>query len=361
MSQVKSLYIHIPFCEKKCPYCDFTAFQGALHEEERYVKALVKEIGLYKKNRFETVYIGGGTPTLLSRESLKKIFSSFEFSENAEITIESNPGVSKEKLTFLKTLGINRISFGAQSFQDKLLKILGRAHTAEDIRNAVKWTREVGISNINLDLIYAIPTQTTKDIEDDLQEIAKILPTHISYYSLIWEEGTKFHFDLKKNMVEEVDDELEASWYFKIDEFFSTLGYGHYEISNFSQKGYESNHNQVYWRNEMYFGVGLGASGYIENKRYSNIKKLYPYYEMIEKLTYPREDVEILSNETIAQNKIMLGLRLIIEGAEVPKRYQKRLEALEKLGKIEKIGKNYRISKKYWYLSNQIIREIIFD
>lgn len=360
MQKVKSLYIHIPFCKKKCPYCDFTAYQGALHMEERYIESLVKELKLYGKNRFKTVYIGGGTPTLLSQDSLAKLFNALELEEDAEVSIEANPTISREMLEHLKNFGVNRISFGAQSFQESLLKVLGRDHTKKDIINAVTLAQSVGIENINLDLIYGAPNQTTQELLEDLEEVKRLNLPHLSFYSLIWEEGTQYYFELEKNRLTELDEDLEASWYFKIDEVLTHAGYQHYEISNFSKLGYESKHNSVYWSNDEYIGIGLGASGYVNNVRYTNLKHFYPYFHKISDGEFPILDSEELDEESVDFNHVMLGLRFLMKGCRVPKRYLSKCEQLLLEGKLEKIGANFRISKKYWYLSNQIIRKILY-
>ena len=273
MLKIYNSYIHIPFCEKKCNYCDFTSFRFSEDLNSKYLNYLLREIDIYKKKydldeKQNTIYFGGGTPSLLSIEELNRILSNFNYDEHTEITIELNPKtVDKKKLREYKKLGINRLSIGVQSFNDKFLKSLGRIHNSLEAEKIYNDARELGFENISLDLMFSLPTQTLKDLEKDLNKLFLLEPNHFSIYSLIWEEGTKFYQDLVAGKLKETDNELEADMYERIIELAQIKGYKHYEISNFSKQNFESKHNMAYWENRNYLGLGLSAAGYIGNIR----------------------------------------------------------------------------------------------
>ena len=211
---VDAIYIHVPFCVKKCDYCDFLSFQSNADERKRYVDFLIKEIRMYPKYKYDTVYFGGGTPSLLETEDIKRILSELDINENAEITLEANPKtVDLEKLKNLKSIGINRLSMGIQSFNEKFLKKLGRLHNSQEGIEAYKMAREVGFENISLDLMFSLPEQTLEEVEEDLKKLISLNPEHFSIYSLIWEPDTKFFEKLESGEYKETDNELEAQMY----------------------------------------------------------------------------------------------------------------------------------------------------
>ena len=265
---VDALYLHIPFCEKKCEYCDFCTFVNMSREYEKYTEALVKELKMYPEYEYDTVYFGGGTPSLLPVELLSYIMENIKYRKDGEITLELNPNdMSFEKLKELRKMGINRLSIGIQSFQDYVLKFIGRLHSGE---NAIKvfWdAREAGFDNISIDLMFGIPNQSLEDLKKDLETILLLSPENISIYSLIWEEGTVFWSKLQKGILSEMDQDLEAEMYEEIIDFLQRNGYIHYEISNFSKKGMGGVHNLKYWRNKEFIGAGLSAATYYKGKR----------------------------------------------------------------------------------------------
>ena len=269
------LYIHIPFCKKKCEYCDFSSYAGKenlINDQVKWLKYEIKEVGegnkLDYENRLDklaivkTIYIGGGTPSAIESEHISQIMDcvkeNYTLSDNVEITIEVNPGtVSKEKLLTYKNSGINRLSIGLQETHDNLLKELGRIHTYDDFLNTYNLAREVGFDNINVDLMLALPKQSMNDLEESLNRIIKINPEHISVYSLIIEEGTPFYDKYMSNKIILPEEEEERKMYWLAKRKLEEAGYIHYEISNFAKKGYESRHNLSCWNQEEYVGCGV--------------------------------------------------------------------------------------------------------
>ena len=269
------IYVHIPFCLKKCLYCDFCSFPEGKDKTERYAKELCRRIETAPEHSdriADTLYFGGGTPSLISPEIITKIVSQFNLSDNCEITFEMNPDDAKQDyLSELRTTGVNRISMGSQTFNDEVLKLIGRRHSAEDTIRAVEAAKEAGFNNISLDLIYGLPFA---NIKDDLNIISTLDLQHISTYGLKIEEGSYFYSHLPQNLP---DDDMQADMYLEINEFLGQRGYYRYEISNFAKKGYESKHNLNYWNNEEYYGFGAAAHGYVDGVRYSNFETLEEY------------------------------------------------------------------------------------
>ena len=273
-----SVYIHIPFCTSICSYCAFTKFYYDEKKVFKYLDTLEKEIKLnYKGELIKTIYIGGGTPSSLNINELKKLFDIikiFKLDKNLEFTIEVNPeNIDQEKLQLFKDNKVNRISMGVQSTNDKLLKFLGRNHDFNLVQEKINLIKNVGINNINVDLIYAIKDERLDDLKKDLDNILSLEVNHISTYSLMVEPHTLLNI----NKVSEIDEDLDYQMYKLICNKLKDNNFIHYEISNFSKKGYESRHNLVYWNNQHYYGFGLGASGYIDNIRYTTTTSLREY------------------------------------------------------------------------------------
>ncbi len=276
------IYIHIPFCEKKCNYCGFYSHQGAIADIDEYISLVVAEIeqkgrAYAAKREADTIFIGGGTPSVLKPEHIKKIFDAlyknFNVDSNAEITIEVNPNsISKEKLKIYKDCKINRLSIGAQSFDDILLKKLGRLHKENDTKSAFNLAREEGFKNINLDLMFGIPNQTTEAFEKTLDEAIKLNPEHISCYSLQIEQNTPFYEKYKYGKLSIPNDNMTEQMYMLAIDKLKNAGYAQYEISNFAKKGMECKHNLKYWQMEDFIGIGATACGYIDGYRYENDK-----------------------------------------------------------------------------------------
>ena len=272
----KSLYIHIPFCEHICPYCDFTKLFYFSKFSKPYLKALFKEIDSYHLKKMETIYIGGGTPTSLNNiefETLLKKVSNL-LKDGGEFTCEANvENLTPQKLSLMARYGVNRLSIGIQSTHDERLSQIGRFHTFEKAREVIQKARDAGFKNINVDLMYGFPGQTLDEVKDDVKNILSLNTEHVSIYSLIVESGTLFFL---KNIREQNSDE-SRQFYDTILSLMRDAGYERYEISNFSKPGYESRHNLVYWHNQEYYGVGLGASGYVNGVRYKNTPNLEKY------------------------------------------------------------------------------------
>ncbi len=361
---IDAIYIHIPFCTKKCGYCDFCTFINMSHEYEKYVQALIEEIKLHPPYKYDTVYFGGGTPSLFSYSQIYRIMENLNIKEGGEVTLEMNPeGMSRTKLEKLKKIGINRLSIGTQSFQDSLLKSLGREHTGEDAERIFKEARDAGFNNISIDLMFSIPDQTMEDLKRDLNKLIELSPENISIYSLIWEEGTVFWSKLQKGHLKETDEDFEAEMYEYIIDFLKENGYIHYEISNFSKKGLSGKHNTKYWKNKEFIGVGLSAASYYNQRRYSNTRIFSKYYESIRKKEHPIDEstLEIIDSEEKGKLEKMLGLRLIHEGIEYAP--DNVIETLLSKGLIEKVilegSPRIRLSRRGILLANEVFMEFI--
>lgn len=356
---VKAVYIHIPFCKSICSYCDFCKFFYKKEWINKYLDSLEKEIkDNYKGELIDNVYIGGGTPSSLSLDELERLFSitnTLNVNDEHEFTIEFNvEDISSEKLELCKKNKVNRISIGVESFNKKNLEFLGR-NTNVDIEEKILLTKEY-FDNINIDLIYALPNQTLKELEDDLDKYLKLDIPHISCYSLILEEHTKLH-----NMnIKPIDDELDLKMYELINK--KLINYNHYEISNYSKDGYESKLNLTYWNNEEYYGFGVGASGYINNIRYNNSKNIINYMKCI----YNKEREEV-SREDKMSYELILGFRKMkgINITEFKKKYNVDITSLYNIKEL--LDKEYLIinndyifiNNKYLYLSNEILVNFI--
>lgn len=292
------LYVHIPFCMKKCKYCDFLSFPAEQKTQEEYLKALIREICYYgprmQEYEVSTIYIGGGTPSwleeILIAQVMETIFASFTVREDAEISIECNPGtITKSKLEMYRAVGINRISFGLQSTYEDELELLGRIHTYDQFLRNYELARSVGYTNINIDLMSGLPYQNLDKYANSLKRVIRLKPEHISAYSLIIEPGTPFYETYKFDEVlqkagkkpEMLPEEDETYRMYKLTQYYlAEAGYEQYEISNFAKKGFACRHNIGYWTRENYLGLGLGAASLIENVRYSNTRDLHEYLDL---------------------------------------------------------------------------------
>ena len=278
-----ALYIHIPFCMQKCLYCDFPSFVGKEKYMTDYAVALAKEIDNIKDKRIKTIFIGGGTPTYLSIEGwaiIKESINRLEVCEDLEFTVEGNPGTfSREKLEFLKAMGVNRLSIGLQAFQDSLLKELGRIHTFEDFKQSFSLARELGFNNINIDLMFGLPSQTLEQWIETLENVTKLNPEHLSCYSLIVEEGTGFYKRFELGTLNLPDEDLEIRMYAETIEYLKNKGYMQYEISNFAKNGMTCKHNLIYWDLDEYIGCGAASHSYSDGFRYRNEENVEEYIE----------------------------------------------------------------------------------
>ena len=319
------IYIHIPFCKQKCFYCDFISYANQDKYFQKYVQALSKEINNFIDNNkieVQTIYIGGGTPSLIDAKYIEEILHIFEkrnlLKEAKEVTIEVNPGtVTEEKLRTYKNSGVNRLSIGLQSTEDKILKQIGRIHCYDDFLNTYKMAREVGFKNINVDLMIGLPNQKILDVKNSLEKIIKLEPeppNHISVYSLIVEENTPIEKMLESGELELPDEELERNMYWYVKNFLELNGYKHYEISNFAKLGNESKHNLDCWNQKEYVGFGVAAHSYIDDVRYGNIGNVEEYIKNCENGEFGKNKViDEVENDIFSKEKefMLIGLRKI--------------------------------------------------
>lgn len=318
------IYVHIPFCAKKCLYCDFISYENKGDLIEKYVNTLKQEIINYKndnKYKISTIYIGGGTPSFINSKYIVQIIETirnkFEIIKDAEITIEVNPGtLTEEKMYDYKNCGINRISIGLQSTDNNILKQIGRIHTYEQFIETYNSARKVGFENINIDLMLALPNQTLAILEDSVNKVTELNPEHISIYSLILEEGTPLYNLVENGKLNLLDDEMEREMYWTTKKKLEERGYKHYEISNFAKQGYESRHNTDCWKQKEYIGFGAAAHSYVNNTRYSNTEDLCKYITNIIEGTNTKTIHEVQNKEEQMKEYMILGLRKI-EGVQI--------------------------------------------
>ncbi|HPE14768.1 MAG TPA: radical SAM family heme chaperone HemW [Bacilli bacterium] len=350
-----SVYIHIPFCKKICSYCDFCKMYYNEKMVDDYLVALDQEIKKnYQNNEIRTIYIGGGTPSSLGIDELKKLFKIFKIFKMdylKEFSIECNiEDISEEKLKIFKANGINRLSIGVQSFDKRILKELNR-NSETDIVAKILLAKKY-FDNINIDLIYGLNSETLTDLQNDLNNFLHLDLPHISIYGLIKEE----HTILDVNKYIELDDDSFFEMYQQIDKTLKSAGYNHYEISNYAKEGYESIHNLTYWNNDEYYGFGLGASGFINNIRYDNTRSFNNYL----KGEYVLNKKEISLEENM-ENEMILGLRkqVGVTNKIFYKKYQKYIEDVFDVSKLEKTKTGYRLKESDIYISNSILIDFL--
>ena len=352
---MKGLYIHIPFCDHICTYCDFPKLYGDLALQDDYLEALLEELQMYRQKQgfdsLETVYLGGGTPTALSDAQLKRLLEELKKTINLpglkEFSIEANPeNLTAEKISLLLDYGINRVSLGVQTFDDGLLKIIGRTHSAASAETAVLMLKERGMPRINIDLIYGIPGQTLAQLDRDLEIVIRLGVDHVSAYSLILEKHTKMYLDYMNDRLDLADNEVEAQMFERVIETFKKSGFSHYEISNFT-KADPSYHNLLYWQNAGYIGAGLGAHGYIGNRRYSNTRSITSYIRNVRKGNLPMISEEELDLYQQVEEELFLGLRLLggVDLKKAGEKFRIDLGELYKKPLMELISGQYIIQK----------------
>lgn len=317
------VYVHIPFCKRKCEYCDFISYCNKDSLIESYVDALKKEINLQNiQSYIDTIYIGGGTPSYVESKYIKAIMKEIKkknIRKDAEITIEVNPGtVTEAKLKDYKECGINRLSIGLQSTKNELLKQIGRIHDYNKFLETYKLARRVGFKNINVDLMIGLPNQKIMDLKESLKEIIRLKPEHVSVYSLIVEEGTPIAQKIQSGELTLPNENEERNMYWYVKNTLELSGYNHYEISNFSKRGYESHHNMSCWNQCQYFGFGVGAHSYRDITRYSNIADINEYIKNIQKGNLSKNRIihEIQKESDTEKEYMLLGLRKI-EGVKI--------------------------------------------
>lgn len=389
-----SIYIHVPFCEKKCPYCDFNSFETTSVDEPEYVEAVSKELSLLLKKysnynfpkKLYTLYFGGGTPSTLSPKALESIIKSvgrsFKITKDTEITIEANPG-SSDILKFKDYLGIgiNRLSLGIQSFHDEELKTLGRIHNGFEAKKAIEAAIESGFENISLDLIFALPNQTTNNFMNNLDTALSFDVQHISLYGLTYEEGTAFYTDLKSGVLEELNDETYIDMYALAVSKLKAYGFDRYEISNFAREGFISKHNNNYWQRKDYLSLGPGAHSFLKDlgpapgsgpygTRWRNVKNYEKYLSLINSGDLSSmEFIEVLSQDDAFKEAVMLGLRTT-KGIEVDKieaqfghdlahQIEKASHELIKSDFLTKEDRTLKLTHKGFKLNDSIINKLL--
>lgn len=382
--QELGIYIHIPFCAKKCYYCDFVSYPNMEEKQKEYVEALKKEIKSYDLQNYNitTIYIGGGTPSYIESKYIVEVLEYIKSKlnanetkfENMEITIEVNPGtVTKEKLLDYKKVGINRLSIGLQSTNDRLLKQIGRIHKYQDFLQTYNLARNVGFTNINIDLMLGLPNQSIKDLKESIEKVISLQPEHISIYSLIVEEGTKLYKQIENGELHLPEEELERKMYWYTKSKLELAGYKHYEISNYAKPKRESKHNSNCWEQKQYIGIGASAHSYLDNIRYCNVSNLKEYISNMENVEADFEEKYIVNERQNLEDRknefMLLGLRKI-DGVSIAMfkekyvenpifRYRDSLEKLVNEGLVLIDGDMIKLTNKGLDLANIVWEEFI--
>lgn len=372
------LYVHVPYCVRKCAYCDFNSYAIGRQHTQPYVEALLAEFRLVQRwlgvtgaivPAFGTAYFGGGTPTTVPAAQLGSVLraltQAFPLAQNPEITVEANPGtIDRAYLEELRRAGFNRLSFGVQCLNDRLLKAIGRIHTAQEAVDGVRWAREAGFDNLSIDLIYALPGQTVADWRDTLERAMALQPDHISLYSLMVEPGTPFWRMLAKNRLNLPDEDAELEMDVLAQQVAEQHGYERYEVSNYAKPGFRSRHNQVYWHNGPYLGFGAGAASYWDGERRTNVRLPKAYIQRVAAGELPVEDAERLEPRRAAGEMVMLGLRLLDGldvrevrdrfGVDVLWEFREHVRRMSDLGLLEVRGTRLRLTEKGLPLANEV-------
>ncbi len=358
----RGLYLHIPFCSIKCFYCDFTAFSGQKKIVSRYLKALDQEASFFPNFNPDTLYIGGGTPSELSAEELRVLFkmirSRFPKADFKEATFEANPeSLNIEKIKILKDSGVNRISLGLQTLDDRLLKSIGRRHSSSDFLSVFSSLRETGNFSISVDLMFGLPEQKLEDHLRSLKQVLDLFPEHLSLYGLQVEDWTLF----SKRKIS-VDESLAREMFEGSIEILKTAGFVHYEVSNFALSGFESLHNRIYWRNGEYLGLGCGSASYLNGMRTMNEDRLVSYCAQIESGKRAIASSEKLEGIERLGEMAFLGLRML-EGYVPPPEsrqvFAPQWDSLISRGLIERRGEAFRLTQEGVFLANQVFMEFV--
>lgn len=370
-----SLYIHIPFCARKCRYCDFNSIVSESKTVDRYLHAIEKELSALKDRYvFSTVYIGGGTPSILSEVQLEKLLQSviryIPSSEIREYTVEANPGtLTVNKIGLLKEYLVNRISLGVQSFQDRQLQFLGRIHSSNDAKNAFDSLRKAGFRNINIDFIFGCSEQSIDNWEKDLKTVVELSPEHISTYALTYEEGTLLTRDLEGAVIHKLDECVELEMYKTAIRYLTRNGYNHYEISNFAKDGNECVHNHVYWKNMDYVGVGAGAFSFIDGVRTSKEKDIGTYIDGINENKNVKSFRENLQINQFASETVVMSLRLrqgisntdFYErfGYKIEDQFGEQMNRLAKYGLVSYENEILKLTEKGLFVADTVMTEFV--
>ena len=370
-----SAYVHIPFCTQICYYCDFSKVFIKNQPVDAYLEHLIQETRSYEIGKLRTLYIGGGTPTALSAQQLAYLLSELhkvmDLSEVEEFTIEANPGdLDPDKIAVLKDSQVNRVSLGVQTFDNKMLKKIGRSHQEQDIYDNIRYLKQAGFDNISIDLIYALPGQTMDQVKENVAKAIDLDIPHMSLYSLILENHTVFMNRMRRGKLPLPKEELEAEMFEYIIEELEKAGFEHYEISNFSKPGFESRHNLVYWDNAEYYGLGAGASGYVDGIRYKNHGPIRHYLEAVE-AGKARITEEHLTLEEKMEEELFLGLRKKTGvskarfeekfGVSFDQRYGPVVASLTEQGLLVPDDKQVRMTKRGLFLGDTVAEKFILE
>lgn len=373
-----ALYIHIPFCRRKCLYCSFVSYDGREADIASYLRALKGELAQRVGGEYiGTIYIGGGTPSLLSAEQVEELLSTIRATGNiddtAEITLEANPGtIDTDYLTGLRKAGINRLSLGVQSLNDNELRILGRIHTADEARATVRHARNAGFDNLSLDLIYGLPGQTTADWRQSLEESMGLKPDHLSLYALTLDPETPMQSRIEAGELQRQDPDTAADLYELAEDILEAHGYNHYEISNWALAGHESRHNLTYWENRPYIGAGVAAHSCLNGRRFANTKDLDTYTNTVSDTSLPEPELdEKISPEMEIAETVILGLRLMrgIDPYEMSRRfdtnftvrYQTQIQEMTDAGLLENLEGKIKLTRRGRLLSNEVFWRFLPD
>ena len=367
---MRGLYVHLPFCLKKCSYCDFVSYENCFSYESAYVKALLNEFSAYRGEKIDTVYFGGGTPTSMQTESLiallDGVHQTFCLASDAEVTMECNPKTADgDKFSALLAHGANRLSIGVQSFDDAILHTIGRVHTADDAKKCVEDALKAGFCNISADLMFGLPGQSVETVQNSVAHVTKLPVCHISCYGLILEEHTPLWHRVKRGELVCPDEDTELLMYRTITDGLKACGFYQYEISNFAKPGYESRHNQKYWDAAEYIGCGAGAHAYYNGVRFCHSTDLDAYLEN----PLLRLEEEVISRDEQMREFMILGLRRRcgVSKLEFFSRFSKELDAcygdiiarFVDLGLLEADGDFVRFTDEGLYLSNTVLCELM--
>ena len=370
-----SAYVHIPFCTQICYYCDFSKVFIKNQPVDAYLEHLIQETRSYEIGKLRTLYIGGGTPTALSAQQLAYLLTELskvmDLSEVEEFTIEANPGdLDPDKIAVLKDSQVNRVSLGVQTFDNKMLKKIGRSHQEQDIYDNIRHLKQAGFDNISIDLIYALPGQTMEQVKENVAKAIDLDIPHMSLYSLILENHTVFMNRMRRGKLPLPKEELEAEMFEYIIEELEKAGFEHYEISNFSKPGFESRHNLVYWDNAEYYGLGAGASGYVDGIRYKNHGPIRHYLEAVE-AGKARITEEHLTLEEKMEEELFLGLRKKTGvskarfeekfGVSFDQRYGQVVASLTEQGLLVPDDKQVRMTKRGLFLGDTVAEKFILE
>lgn len=371
-----SLYIHIPFCRRKCVYCDFVSYPQCEHLLDEYCACMAREMETYRGAKISTVFVGGGTPTLLSEQQIALLFENirkhFSLCDDVEITMEANPEtLTTEKMRVMKACGVNRISLGVQSFNEKTLLEMGRAYTKDEAIAAYHRAQHIGFENVGIDCILAWPTETVDDMKHSLAELAQLSPTHVSAYVLTVDEHTPLAQRINDGVYTVHDSDEEADFFETAIEVLKAQGYQHYEISNFCKPGYACKHNITYWHNDSYIGIGASAWSYVDGVRYQNPVTIDGYADMVRTHAYDTNRTRdvVVGTQKIAET-IFLNLRMLDRGVsqkQLCERYgsdnivvfEDVFSTLHRDGFLEIPDDTIRLTRKGMLLGNQVFAKFV--